>query len=348
MFLCVSQLCLSKSIWAIELHAAKSQAELQAADLQHFVRDREIKLLETDDETFITLMKEQTTGFAKGIAFIVPEINQSIHRQAAISSLYDKLNDYGWTSLLLTMPSDINPVFGYDGKVIKKSLNTDSEEQEAEGQTAEGEEPDASVDAEATDAAEGQESAEQTASENGDAPPESQSSAPSVVIVEPETNPNIDVKAFHRPAYYSSTDNAALKQIVAKRMAAAWQLANEHPGFFLVICQGKSCNWLTELFLEQEELNPDALVMLSAHMPQSDLNDLFAEQLSKTEFPVLDLYQSSDNPWVLANVPWRRKLARKNYKTDYRQRQLYTGIDYYGQERRTIKEIYGFLTAVGM
>jgi len=319
--------CLPAFVSAIEINLPVSQAEQQAADLRHFVRDREIKILDTDEESFITLMKEQSTGFAKGIAFIVPEVNQSIHRQAAISGLYDKLNDYGWTSLLLTMPSEIEPVFGTRDETQPNA----SEQQASEAPTEPASDNDGST---------GQDSTSMAANDTStDTDPEAANRT---------INPNLDIKAFHRPDYYSQQTSDEMEQKITKRMQAAWKLANEYPGFFLVICQGKSCNWLTNLFIEQQELKPDALVMLSAHMPQSNLNEQFAEQLSKTEFPVLDLYQSNDNPWVLANVPWRKKMARKNYKTDYRQRQLYSGIDYYGQERRTIKEIYGFLTAVGM
>ena len=300
---------------ASEQNYPVSQAQQQASDLQHFVRDTEINILTAGEQEFITLIKEQTTGFAKGIALIVPEINQSIHRQAAIGGLYGQLNDYGWTSLLLTMPSESEPVFGATpvAESTESSENTDS-------------------------AATTEETSSIVAEQQSD---ESEAQAT-------EVNPNLDIKAFHRPDYYSQQTSDDIEKQITERMTAAWELASQYPGFYLVICQGKSCNWLTNLFLKQQDLKPDAMIMLSAHMPQHNMNEQFAEQLSKTEFPVLDLYQSSDNPWVLNNVQWRRKMARKNYKTDYRQRRLFSGIDYYGQQTRTIKEIYGFLTAVGM
>jgi len=302
-----------------------SQAQQQANDLQHFIRDTEINILTAGEQEFITLIKEQTTGFAKGIAFIVPEINQSIHHQAAISTLYGQLNDYGWTSMLLTMPSEMSPVFGAPEAKDNQSENS-ADSTAAQTKTEQAQDTDNITQTDGSEPLlDDGENKEQLAD-----------------------NPNLDIKSFHRPDYYSQKSSEKIGQLIAERMNAAWDLARQYPGFYLVICQGKSCNWLTNFFLQNQEVKPDAMVMLSAHMPQNNLNEMFAEQLSKTEFPVLDIYQSSDNPWVITNVKWRRKMARKNYKTDYRQRQLFSGIDYHGQQRRTIKEIYGFLTAVGM
>ena len=88
--------------------------------------------------------------------------------------------------------------------------------------------------------------------------------------------------------------------------------------------------------------------MLSAHIPQQNLTDSFNMQVSKTEFPVLDLYRDQDSSWVVNHIKDRRKLARKSFKTNYRQRKLYYGMDYTSQRERAVKEIYGFLTAVGM
>ena len=105
---------------------------------------------------------------------------------------------------------------------------------------------------------------------------------------------------------------------------------------------------MVNLIAEQKLPRPDALVMLSAHNLGTKPNRDFAELLSMSDYPVLDLSQAWDNRWVTANKPWRAKMARKNFKTDYRQRTLNSYYDYHGQQRRVIKEILGFLYSVGM
>lgn len=306
-----------------------SRSSWEYLDVQHYVQDREIKTLSTDDEKqFLALLKEQTTGFGKGTAIILPDINQSLQRQAAISKLYDQLNDYGWNSLLLTMPSVMEPVFGAPktDDAEQSEANDSDNAAENSGQVEVGTILD-------------QSEPTQTASAD-DQTTDSDS------VSEPD--PNINWKAFHRDNYFSEQTSELLQTQIQQRLQAAWQVAETYPGFFLLICQGKTCHWLTQLFADPNIPKPDALVMLSAHMPQTDLNQTLASQVSMMEFPILDLYLSQDNPWVNKIVLERRKMARKNYKTDYRQRQLFSSIDYQGQQRRTIKEIYGFLTAVGM
>ena len=264
-----------------------SQSYTQSLDIQHYVKDKEIKVLNAGEQEFITLIKEETSGFPRGIAFIIPEVNQSISRQASMNSVYDQLNNYGWTSLLLTMPSR---------DVLSETVNLIEEQAK----------------------------------------------------VTPDQDTNLSVKASHTAQSLPTPFIENVEADIEKRINAAWQLAEQYPGFFLFICQGRSCGWVTSLIQQQRLKAPDALVMLSAHLPQSDLNDNFSLQLSKTNFPVLDLYKDLDSPWVTEHILQRKKHARKNYKTDYRQRKVNTGFGYQAQQQRTIKEIYGFLTSVGM
>ena len=291
---------------------AVAWAKTQAEDIQHFVSDQEIKILKTEADAFIALLQKETTGFPRGVALIVPDINQSIFQQAAISSIYSNLNDYGWTNLLLTMPNDLNPVFGFKEETTN---NTTEQQSETTAQEA------------------------NNISEKEMSTPEQQSGN---LVNMPK------MKAFHQNNYYSEKQSMDIATQIKHRMNSAWELAEEYPGFFLIICQGKSCAWLAELFLKDNLSQPDAMIMLSAHMPQADLNQKLAMQISQLEFPILDMYQDIDNPWVSANIKLRRNMARTHYKTNYRQRKLIAGIGFYGQEQRTIKEIYGFLTAVGM
>ncbi|WP_299270796.1 DUF3530 family protein [uncultured Psychrosphaera sp.] len=294
-------------------------SELQAIDIKHYVQDREINILTLDESEYLTLMKEETTGFPRGIAFIVPEINQSITKQPAINMLYDNLTEYGWRSLLLTMPN-IEQTNGSFNNVQK----TDNQSTPGSSEDGQQQEKDPSV--------------QTNAGSNVSTKNDSQAAR----------DPNLRLKAYHQDDIFSSQTNAEIEDEILKRVESAWQYAEQFPGYFIFICQGKSCAWLTSLFQQQKLMQPDALIMLSAHMPQQDLNDLFAQQLSETEFPVLELFKQMDNQWVSSSIQYRRKLARKHYKTDYRQRKLNSHIAFGNNNMRTVKEIYGFLTAVGM
>lgn len=308
----------------VQYQAPISQDELDRMDIEHYFRDKEIKLLKAGEEEFLTLVKEENTGFPKGIALIVPEMAQSVLRQAAVSNLYDNLNDYGWTSLLLTMPSRLEP----------KAPEQNSENQSAGDQSANSNDTDSQPPQTATDSQQSNDEDKQGET-NQDG-------------TQQDEDPNLTLKAFHRDPIYSETMIEHIEQQMTERLNAGWELAGNYPGFFLVICDGKSCGWLASLYAKGKLPIPDAMVMLSAHLPEQALNDDFAVNLSQTEFPVLDLYQTLDNKWVTTSIKQRRLMSRKNFKTDYRQRKLHSSFHFQGQGKRTIKEIYGFLTAVGM
>ena len=273
-----------------------SRSQLQSLDIQYFLRDKEIKTLETDEYEFISLLKEESTGFPKGIAFIVPDIDQSIGHQAAVSTVYDQLTDLGWTNMLITMPSQ---------EVVAEEVNLWQAQRELIQQ------------AQSADA-------------------------------DPIPDQNVQFKSYYSEDKFSDKYVENMESSIEERMKAAMEAAQQYPGFYLYICQGKTCTWLIDLIAQERITEPDALVMLSAHIPQQDLTDSFNMQVSEAEFPVLDLYRDFDNTWVTDHVMDRRKLARKSFKTNYRQRKLFYGMDYNTQKVRTVKEIYGFLTAVGM
>jgi len=304
---------------SVDHTAPISLSELQAIDIQHYVQDEEINMLSLDDSEYLTLVKEQTSGFDRGIAFIVPDINQPITQQPAIKMLYDNLTEYGWRSLLLTMPNMEQTNGSYDDIQKTDLENTPSAPDDTQ-------QP-------ATDPNVQQNTEQETASKND---------------IQTIRDPNVKLKAYHRDDMFSEAANTEIEQQILKRVEAAWQYAEQFPGYFIFVCQGKTCAWLTSLFQQQKLMPPDALVMLSAHMPQSNLNKQFALQLSQTEFPVLELFKQMDNHWVSSAMLQRKKLARKHYKTDYRQRKLNDNIVFGDNNLRTIKEIYGFLSSVGM
>lgn len=304
---------------AVDHTPAISQTELQYIDIKHYVQEQEINVLRLDDGEYLTLVKEETTGFPRGIAFIVPEINQPITHQPSIKTLYDRLTDYGWRSLLLTMPT-IEQLNGPVNDISK--TNNEAASNQAESSSISNTNPQSQANSEL----------EKDSTDNS----------------KTVNNPNLNLKAFHQSRIFSTEASDAIEQQILARVQSALEYAEQFPGYFIFVCQGKSCAWLTSLFEKQQILQPDALIMLSAHMPQNDLNNLFSVRVSKSEFPVLELFKQIDNQWVTTAIERRRKLARKHFKTDYRQRQLTSHIAFGNNHQRTVKEIYGFLSAVGM
>ncbi|MBU2881548.1 alpha/beta hydrolase family protein [Psychrosphaera sp. B3R10] len=294
-----------------------SKARQHAEDIRHFIADEQIKFLTAGDQEFIALFKEQTAGLTKGTAIIVPDIEQPIHKQAAISGLYDKLTDYGWNSLLLTMPDDLS-------QIIEEETTPATDEN-------------------ATDTVEVGTVDEPSSSEQ-----QTESEVDPKTEVAEKTNPNLQLKSFYIDPIFTPEGSKKISTEIQRRLDAAWQLAASSPGYYLVICQGKSCAWITEIIAQNRQFLPDALIMLSAFMPQQNENKKLAESVANSDYAILDLYQYADNSWVLANVDMRKKLARKYFKVDYRQRKLHVGTNYYGQQSRILKEIYGFLSSVGM
>lgn len=291
------------------LQVPTQHAEWLYQDLQRFLPDHQIQTLQTaQEQAFIALVKEQTTGIPKGVAFLIPDFSQGILKQAALSNLYQTLNDYGWTNVLLTTPhyEDIQ-----QANIVLSDESAQSSVDSAQTVTG-----------------------------------ESQPAAPSDTSSEGPSEQIQKVSSQNLALTTQTMGQIALD--LQQRVAAAVEFAGQFPGFYLMVCEGKSCPLLVDLIAEQKVPRPDALVMLSGHALGQTANRNFAEAISLTDFPVLDLRQAWDNRWLEDSFEWRRKVARKNFKTDFRQRKLNSYYDYYGQERRVVKEIYGFLHTVGM
>ena len=177
-----------------------NKAQLQSLDIQHFLKDKEIRTLSTEEYEFISLLKEESSGFPKGIAFILPDVEQSIGHQAAVSAVYDQLTDIGWTNMLITMPSP---------EVIAPEVNLWQAQKDliTQAQT-----PDA----------------------------------------DPIPDQNLTLKSFYTEDKYSTDYIESMEYAIQQRVIAAMKEAQQYPGFYLYICQGKSCTWLTNLIAQEK------------------------------------------------------------------------------------------------
>jgi hypothetical protein len=132
------------------------------------------------------------------------------------------------------------------------------------------------------------------------------------------------------------------------RMMALTAEAENYQGYFVVIAQGSSAAVLASLYAKEELDEPEALILLSANAPNMAQNQLLNQNIAATAIPTLDIYQSRDSRWIHKNVIARRKLAKKQFKVAYRQKELHGDISYHNQNQRMLKIVYGWLSRMGL
>jgi hypothetical protein len=123
--------------------------------------------------------------------------------------------------------------------------------------------------------------------------------------------------------------------------------AGNYPGIFLVITQGSQAALLVDLYKNNPDLSPTALVILSAGMYTRLENESFAKNVSISTLPVLDLVLKKDNPLVLNNAQMRKKYTTKEMKVFYRQKMLTNMVSGYYPEKTLLVEINGWLKTIG-
>lgn len=170
----------------------------------------------------------------------------------------------------------------------------------------------------------------------------------------------ITIQPFDKPENYPSiaiTDALRLEQNkeildqyqqqLSAMMRTVMDQAKNYPGIFLVVAEGNHGALLADLYQQEKNELPNALILLSAYMLTDQDNQLFAQNVAQSELPVLDLFLKLDHPLALHNATKRRALAKQEFKTYYRQRQLnnyHTG--YYPRDDLLIA-INGWLKSIG-
>jgi len=155
---------------------------------------------------------------------------------------------------------------------------------------------------------------------------------------------------FHAPTLpvLSEGEFKTYKLLLISRLKAIYQKALEHPGFIIIIAQGSTSAMITEFLADQPEEEVDAVILLSGFLPDPALNKDLSKKIAKVMAPVLDIYHTHDNNWVLSEISNRKKANRKAHKLDYRQRELFGDNSSSTQHARLLKEVYGFLTKIGI
>ncbi|KGJ92319.1 DUF3530 family protein [Colwellia psychrerythraea] len=142
------------------------------------------------------------------------------------------------------------------------------------------------------------------------------------------------------------------KNKLASMLNAIMNTAKEYPGIVLVIAQGNNAAFLVDLYNQEDNQLPNALILLSSYRQTSQeltnsVNEDFARQLAFTELPILDLYLKYDNPLVLAKAAQRKSFAKQEMKVYYRQRQLNNTITGYYPEKELLSQVNSWLKAIG-
>ena len=170
------------------------------------------------------------------------------------------------------------------------------------------------------------------------------------ITVHPPEKPLAYPSLAEKLVQRTTEDEAALKAYIERltpMMQSVFEKAQNYPGIFLVIAEGNNAALLLNLFEQQQLPMPNAIVMLSAHLQTEKDNQSFAQTLSESEIPILDLVLSKDNRWVHHFAPIRKQFANKEMKTYYRQRQLISTMPGYYPEQELTRAIKGWLKAIG-
>ncbi len=177
----------------------------------------------------------------------------------------------------------------------------------------------------------------------------------STIAIQPTDKPKGYPSSAITTADQRKENGLAIKAYKGKLSAmlnAIMNTAKEYPGIVLVISQGNNAALLVELYNEEGNPPPNALILLSAYRQSNhdlinSVNEVFAQQLAFLEIPVLDLYLKRDNPTVLAKAAQRKSFAEQEMKVYYRQRQLNNSISSYYPEEELLSQINGWLKVIG-
>ncbi|WP_415839063.1 DUF3530 family protein [Pseudoalteromonas byunsanensis] len=112
---------------------------------------------------------------------------------------------------------------------------------------------------------------------------------------------------------------------------------------FVVIAAGTSAGVFSEHLAALPNIEIDALITLSAQLPNIKRNKHLPAVLSLVRPPLLDIVYSQDNQTLLNNALQRKRWVKRNNKYDYRQRELFGASNEPLQHQRLRKELDGFL-----
>ncbi|WP_404400223.1 alpha/beta hydrolase family protein [Idiomarina seosinensis] len=125
--------------------------------------------------------------------------------------------------------------------------------------------------------------------------------------------------------YYQPVDQSFFDQPIealAQRITQLNEEVVDEPGFSVWVVEGITAAIAVKLLTERPELMPDTLIVIDMYLPQRQLNNEVAEQLSQLQLPVLDIYTANANAWAAKSQPKRQQYSQKHQHVNYRQQAL--------------------------
>lgn len=159
-----------------------------------------------------------------------------------------------------------------------------------------------------------------------------------------------DTLAIAVPDAPLSDEAAALesyKQLLQQRITAAMTSAMTENSTVVIVAQGSSAAFISQLYADKKLQEPQSLVLLEAYLPQAEQHRSLPLAIAKQQVPTLDLMQEQGNMQVAAQWQLRRQLAKQQQKLLYRQREISGLIAQAETQQRVFKEIHGWLSYQG-
>lgn len=296
---------------AIKILAPKSREYWHITDLDNRFAENSIKKLLAGTEEFAVITREDFTGRTKGVAILLPDWNSSTSTSVDLANLRVQLNDYGWATMAASIPDkpSFQPVAIPD--LPQSNTPTDNTNEE-----------------------------ESSDEDSPQSPPQSTASLPAPYAAT-ERSTTLETQI---------TDNIATtyRQLLNLRVNSLYQEAENYPGFFIILTQGCTAASLMRLVAEQQIEPPEAIILISAFCPDTEINEQLNIDIAQSNVPILELFRKTDPSWVTSSIPRRKKLAYKFFKSHYRQRELFSTHHSTKKQERLLKEVYGWLTKMGM
>ncbi|WP_159084131.1 DUF3530 family protein [Saccharobesus litoralis] len=153
--------------------------------------------------------------------------------------------------------------------------------------------------------------------------------------------------AYQSAEFISAEGQTQQKQKLQIRMQALLNMAGDYPGIIMVVAQGATAGFLTELYHAQTLSEPEIFVLVQPYLADYKANKALPKKIAELQTPILDIWSDYDNPWAKATVASRKRYARKLLTMHYRQRQLFGDRGWEQRDARLTKEIVGYIAYLG-
>ncbi|MDP4527643.1 DUF3530 family protein [Alkalimonas delamerensis] len=119
-------------------------------------------------------------------------------------------------------------------------------------------------------------------------------------------------------------------------------------GHLVVLAQGRSGSLVSQLDWSRQPRQPDAMVLLSSYESEPTQNRALAKRIAQLSMPVLDLAHHQDHQHIAATFELRQQWSRQQANLLYRQRMLTGKPELETTQQLLYKELYGWLTYLGL